>query len=52
VIDERADTLCVVKATAAEFEKNFGNSWDMTDSLGYFDRLLPGVGAFRVSVTT
>ncbi|MEY9996248.1 transcriptional regulator [Streptomyces sp. V4I8] len=44
------DTLGVVQATARAFEAEFGADWDMTASLEYFRRIVPGVGAFRVSV--
>ncbi|MCK2216180.1 FMN-binding negative transcriptional regulator [Actinomadura sp. ATCC 31491] len=46
-----AETLEVVCATVRAFEAAFGTGWDMTDSLGYFRRILPGVGAFRIAVT-
>jgi transcriptional regulator len=49
-IDGRTRTLEVIKATVAGYERDLGTGWDMSDSLGYFDRLLPGVGAFRVEV--
>lgn len=50
-IDEEDETRRVVRATASIFEGRFGKGWDMTTSLGYFDRILPGVGAFRMTVT-
>lgn len=49
-ITDPAQTFEIVKATAGEFEHRFGGGWDMAASLGYFERLLPGVGAFRISV--
>jgi transcriptional regulator len=49
-ISGREQTLDVMKRTVVEYERGLGTGWDMTDSLGYFDRLLPGVGAFRVEV--
>jgi transcriptional regulator len=49
-INDREETFGVIRATAAEFERRFGQHWDMAASLGYFGRLLPGVGAFRVAV--
>jgi transcriptional regulator len=33
------------------FEDDFGADWDMTDSIGYFSRILPAVGAFRIEVS-
>lgn len=50
-IDEEGETRRIVRATASIFEGRFGKGWDMTSSLGYFDRILPGVGAFRLTVT-
>ncbi|MEU2084737.1 FMN-binding negative transcriptional regulator [Streptomyces albus] len=50
-IEAGADTLEVVKATVRAFEGRFGAGWDMTDSIPYFRRILPGVGAFRFTVT-
>lgn len=43
-------TLEVVTATVRALEKVAGTAWDMTDSLHYFRRIQPGVGAFRVHV--
>ncbi|MFI6084270.1 FMN-binding negative transcriptional regulator [Streptomyces sp. NPDC051217] len=50
-IESTAETLAVVQATVRAFEKEFGNSWDMSESLDYFRKIVPGVGAFRVLVT-
>lgn len=50
VINDREETFRVVRETAVEFERRFGQDWDMAGSIGYFERLLPGVGAFRVTV--
>jgi transcriptional regulator len=44
------DTLWVVRSTARLLEERLGRGWDAGPSLGYFDRLLPGVGAFRLVV--
>ncbi|MGQ4430892.1 FMN-binding negative transcriptional regulator [Streptomyces sp. SAS_260] len=49
-IESTEETLSVVQATVQAFEKEFGNSWDMTESLGYFHKIVPAVGAFRVRV--
>ncbi len=51
-IDDRAATLDVVRRTAATLERELGDGWDQSDSLGYFDQLLPGVGAFAITVDT
>ncbi|MGW5731354.1 MULTISPECIES: FMN-binding negative transcriptional regulator [Streptomyces] len=45
------ETLGVVQATVRAFEKELGESWDMAESLDYFRKIVPGVGAFRVRVT-
>ncbi|MET7324682.1 FMN-binding negative transcriptional regulator [Streptomyces sp. NPDC005549] len=53
-IEEEApgeQTLHVVTSTVLAFEKEFGADWDMTESLSYFRQILPGVGAFRFTVT-
>ncbi|MEW2380424.1 FMN-binding negative transcriptional regulator [Micromonospora sp. NPDC047812] len=43
-------TLAVIRSTVEALEKRHGTGWDMTASLDYFDRLLPGVGAFELRV--
>ncbi|MFD0692299.1 FMN-binding negative transcriptional regulator [Actinomadura fibrosa] len=50
-IDSIEATLDVVTATVRAFESRFGSDWDMTESIGYFREIVPGVGAFRVRVT-
>ncbi|MGC5562305.1 FMN-binding negative transcriptional regulator [Streptomyces sp. FR-108] len=50
-IESVEETLDVVMATVRTFEGRFGSDWDMTGSIGYFRRIVPGVGAFRVRVT-
>ncbi|NLU79274.1 FMN-binding negative transcriptional regulator [Micromonospora sp. HNM0581] len=50
-IESEEETLSVVRATAGALETEFGNGWDMTDSMDHFRRILPGVGAFRFTVT-
>ncbi|MEU1056792.1 FMN-binding negative transcriptional regulator [Streptomyces sp. NPDC005876] len=50
-IESTEETLGVVQATVRAFEKDFGADWDMTESVDYFRRIVPGVGAFRVRVT-
>ncbi|MFE9427034.1 FMN-binding negative transcriptional regulator [Kitasatospora sp. NPDC006697] len=49
--DSLEDTLEVVKATVRAFEERFGDGWDMTESLGYFRKIAPAVGSFRIRVT-
>lgn len=51
LIESPAETLDVVRATVSRFEQEFGNGWDMSGSIDYFLKLLPGVGAFRVAVS-
>lgn len=50
----RADqsTLDLIRATVRGLEGRFGAGWDMGESLGYFDQLLPGVGAYTMAVDT
>ncbi|WP_210589248.1 FMN-binding negative transcriptional regulator [Streptomyces sp. GESEQ-35] len=50
-IDSMEETLGVVESTVHAFEGAFGNGWDMTESLDYFRKIAPGVGAFRFTVT-
>jgi transcriptional regulator len=50
-IDSIEETLGVVQATVSAFETRFGDNWDMTGSVGYFRKIVPAVGAFRVLVT-
>ncbi|WP_345623594.1 FMN-binding negative transcriptional regulator [Streptomyces ziwulingensis] len=45
------ETLEVVKSTVGDFEGEFGGDWDMSESLDYFRKIVPGVGAFRVVVS-
>ncbi|RAG85069.1 FMN-binding negative transcriptional regulator [Streptacidiphilus pinicola] len=50
-IESEDETLEVVSATVRAFERDFGADWDMTESVCYFQKILPGVGAFRFHVT-
>jgi transcriptional regulator len=50
-LDSPEASLEVVTSTVSAFEARFGTGWDMSESLGYFRRILPGVGAFRFTVT-
>lgn len=45
------ETLDVVRRTVATFEAAFGRNWDPEPSLKYFRAIVPGVGAFRFTVT-
>jgi transcriptional regulator len=47
----REATLAVVRETVRIFERDFGTGWDMGSSVPYFERMLSGVGAFRLRVT-
>lgn len=40
----------VVRATVATFEDRFGHRWDDGESLGYFQRMIGGVGAFEFHI--
>ncbi|HEV3359490.1 MAG TPA: FMN-binding negative transcriptional regulator [Pseudonocardiaceae bacterium] len=51
VLDQGAATRQVVAATARLLEARFGRQWDATGSYDYFERLLPGVGAFMMTAT-
>lgn len=50
-IDSMEETLDVVQSTVRAYEGEFGDGWDMTESLDYFREIAPGVGAFRFTVT-
>ncbi|MFF3862563.1 FMN-binding negative transcriptional regulator [Streptomyces sp. NPDC002209] len=50
-IESMDETLNVVESTVRAFEGAFGNGWDMTESLDYFRKIAPAVGAFRFTVT-
>jgi transcriptional regulator len=50
LIRETEETLEVVRWTAERLEGRFGAGWDQTASVGYFRRILPGVGAFRLRI--
>jgi transcriptional regulator len=50
-IDSTEETLGVVQSTVRAFEGAFGDGWDMTESLDYFRKIVPAVGAFRLKVT-
>jgi len=49
-LESHEETIAVVKATVRAFETDFGTGWDMSESLDYFSRILPGVGAFYLDV--
>ncbi|NGO71692.1 FMN-binding negative transcriptional regulator [Streptomyces boncukensis] len=50
-IDSLEETLGVVRKTALAFEADFGAGWDQSDSVDYFRKIVPAVGAFRLTVT-
>ncbi len=50
-IDSLEETMDVVQSTVRAFEGQFGGVWDMTESIDYFRKIVPGVGAFRVTVS-
>ncbi|WP_037672886.1 FMN-binding negative transcriptional regulator [Streptomyces griseus] len=49
--DSTEETLAVVRSTVTAFEAEFGDDWDMSRSVGYFRKIVPAVGAFRIRVT-
>ena len=51
VLDQGAPTRHVVASTARLLEARFGRQWDPAGSYDYFERLLPGVGAFTMTAT-
>jgi transcriptional regulator len=51
-IEDPNPTLGVIIATVRAFESRFGRGWDLRPSLGYFRKILPGVGAFEVEIET
>ena len=50
VLPDRHETLQVVCWTVAAFEAQHGLGWDPGPSLGYFDSIVDGVGAFSFAV--
>lgn len=46
-----AHKMAVLRSTVAAYERDHGGGWDPASSLGYFNQLAPGVGAFRFAVT-
>ncbi|HEX5405296.1 MAG TPA: FMN-binding negative transcriptional regulator [Pseudonocardiaceae bacterium] len=49
-IVDRGETMSVITATVSAFESRLGNDWDMGPSCGYFNKIVPGVGAFRFEI--
>jgi len=49
-VRDAEETLHIVRWTAERLEDRFGAGWDSTSSIDYFRRILPGVGAFRLTV--
>jgi transcriptional regulator len=50
-VTDRAETLQILTWTVRQYEREFGAGWDMRSSLGYFERIVDGVGAFTFEVT-
>jgi transcriptional regulator len=50
-ITDREGALSVVRETVRIFERDLGTGWDMSTSVPYFERIVAGVGAFRMTVT-
>lgn len=50
LLDPGKAALAVVRRTVQVLEGRFGLGWDMTDSLAYFERIEPGVGAFELRI--
>ncbi|MEU2734426.1 FMN-binding negative transcriptional regulator [Streptomyces sp. NPDC007095] len=50
-IESEEETLTVVRSTVRAFEEEFGTDWNMEGSVDYFRKILPGVGAFRITVS-
>lgn len=44
-------TMEVIRSTVRTYEEHIGTGWDMTASLPYFEKIVPGVGAFLFRVT-
>ncbi|RDG39819.1 FMN-binding negative transcriptional regulator [Streptomyces corynorhini] len=44
------ETLRVIHRTVRALEGRFGRRWDMRESLDYFDKIVPAVGAFELDV--
>jgi transcriptional regulator len=49
-VDGAKETAAVIGATVSALESRLGDDWDMTTSYEYFNRILPGVGAFRFEI--
>ena len=50
-LESADESLGVVRATVRTFETTFATGWDMSASIDYFRRILPGVGAFCFEVS-
>ncbi len=50
VIDDRDQALGVMTQTVDTLESRFGNGWDMSPAMGFFDKMLAAVGVFRATV--
>jgi transcriptional regulator len=49
-LQDEKSTIDVVTTMVRTFESDFGTDWDMTKSISYFRKILPGVGAFEIEV--
>jgi transcriptional regulator len=52
VLTDGEDRLAVVRRTARLLEERFGQGWDQSGSIDYFQKILHGVGAFALRVVT
>ncbi|MFE6702461.1 FMN-binding negative transcriptional regulator [Streptomyces sp. NPDC057718] len=50
LIDDPDDLRKIVRATVRAYEREVGTDWDMSESLEYFERLLPGVRGFEIKI--
>lgn len=50
LVEDPEDALQVILATVDALERDRERPFDVTDSLAYYRRILPGVAAFRVQV--
>lgn len=49
-VEDSEATMRIVCATARALEGRLGKGWNMDDSKDYFRTLLPGVGAFEITI--
>ncbi|GAA0955119.1 FMN-binding negative transcriptional regulator [Kribbella koreensis] len=46
-----AETLRIVQETVVSYERDHGSGWDHNGSVGYFESIVAGVGAFTFEIT-